>query len=68
MKGDFVYDTNIDWGFGSEENPIKNNIHEYQWKDCNVSLISQSNNSNNVSINDENNFFNIGENINFHTK
>ena len=51
-ESELLYDTNI-WENQEVIIPIKNNIHEYQWKDCNISLISQSNNFNNISVNDE---------------
>ena len=51
-ESELLYDTNI-WKGSEVTTPIKNNIHEYQWKDCNISLISQSNNFNNISVNDE---------------
>lgn len=46
-EGEFLYDTNIDWGNREIEIPL-HDIHEYKWKNCNVSLLSSAGYFNNI--------------------
>lgn len=43
--------TNIEWVLG-EEFTQKEPIHEYQWKNCNISLVSPKNNYTNIAVED----------------
>jgi hypothetical protein len=33
--------------------PIEDIIHEYQWQNCNISIVSSSNNFNNIAVDDD---------------